>query len=329
MTVKLAVLGAGRIGRIHIDNALNHLTNVELSAVGDPYLDEEWARSLPVPHKFINESDFWQSDFDAVLLCTPSDKHAQGVLRALQLGRHIFCEKPLAKHLEQNIRVQKALAECESIFQIGFNRRFDPDFRVMKDRVRSGALGKIHYLRITSRDPQLPSKEYLKSSGGLFFDMAIHDFDMARYLIGSEVVEVLARGAALVDREITSFGDIDTAVCQLRFADGTLGVIDNSRQAVYGYDQRVEVFGSEGSLSNENHTPTSITKADRDACRRDNPLDFFIERYRESFRQEVQSFIDSIESGSSASPTVADAVAAVKIAEAAYKSFESGHPVSC
>jgi len=211
--------------------------------------------------------------------------------------------------------------------QVGFNRRFDPNFAAVQQQVASGALGEPHIIRITSRDPAPPPAEYVAGSGGMFLDMTIHDFDMARFLSGSEVTEVHAYGAVLIDPEIGKAGDIDTAVISLKFANGALGIIENSRKAVYGYDQRVEVFGSKGAAMADNNTPTSMVVFNESGTIRDKPLYFFLERYEKAFVAEMQSFIDAIRDDKPTKVSGNDGLAPVLIALAAQESLKTGKPV--
>jgi len=257
-TLTIGIIGAGRIGKLHAENLITRVQGTKLKTVTDPFLDEKWAKSKGIlvtgkDHQIILDD----SEIDAVLICSPSPKHAQQIIDCTQVGKHIFCEKPIA--LDPEV-IKNSLSEVEKAkvkLQVGFNRRFDPTFASVREKMSSGALGDPHVIRVTSRDPAPPPPDYVASSGGLFLDMTIHDFDMVRFLSGSEVTEVHAYGAVLVDPDIGKAGDIDTAVISLKFANGALGIIENSRKAVYGYDQRVEVFGSKGTALGENNMPTS------------------------------------------------------------------------
>ena len=241
--------------------------------------------------------------------------------------KHIFCEKPIALNPEI---IRNALAEVDKSgvkLQVGFNRRFDPNFSAVQQQVASGALGDPHSIRITSRDPAPPPAEYVASSGGMFLDMTIHDFDMARFLSGGEVTEVHAYGAVLVDPEIGKAGDIDTAVISLKFANGALGIIENSRKAVYGYDQRVEVFGAKGTAMADNNTPTSMIVLNESGTIRDKPLYFFLERYKTAFVAEMQAFVDAIREDKTTLVSGKDGLVPVLIAMAAKESLKTGKPV--
>lgn len=264
---------------------------------------------------------------DAVVICSSTDTHAQMIEEAAAAGKHIFCEKPIALDLPKIDHALQAVEKASIKLQVGFNRRFDPSFKRVRDLVAKGELGAPHILRITSRDPAPPPITYVRVSGGIFLDMAIHDFDMARYLMGSEVEEVYAAGAVLVDPEIGKAGDIDTAVTTLRFANGALGVIDNSRKAVYGYDQRVEVFGSAGMALVTNKTPDNVTRSDAAGVHSTLPLYFFVERYAEAYVAEMQEFIQCIRENTAPSVTGLDGRIPVVMGYAAKKSYEEHRPV--
>lgn len=326
MTINLGILGAGRIGRIHCDNALK--LGTKITALCDPLLDWEWVSRKPIEHKLTDEEAFWQIPMDAIIIASPSQEHARHVKKAIELKKHILCEKPLDVSLSINREIKELLKTYPAQFQIGFNRRFDSDFALIAERVREGSVGRPYYVRITSRDPGLPSLEYLKTSGGMFFDMTIHDFDMARFIMGSEVTEIFARGGALISPEVERLGDIDTALISLKFANGAFGVIDNSRQAVYGYDQRVEIFGSKGSLFNQNHRATSVEKSDGQGTIVEPALHFFLERYQQSYEEELRAFLRSCEKGACATPSIDDSLAAVQLAHAATRSLKENRPVS-
>jgi len=326
--VTFGIIGAGRIGKLHADNLLSRVDGACLKAITDPFLDEDWAASRNIPltgkdHRILLDDP----EIDAILIGSPSAEHAQQMIECAEAGKHIFCEKPIA--LDPEI-IRNALAEVDKSgvkLQVGFNRRFDPNFSAVQHQVASGALGEPHIIRITSRDPAPPPAEYVASSGGLFMDMTIHDFDMARFLCGSEVTEVHAYGAVLVDPEIGKAGDIDTAVISLKFANGALGIIENSRKAVYGYDQRVEVFGAKGTAMADNNTPTSMIVLNESGTIRDKPLYFFLERYKTAFVAEMQSFVDAIREDKPTLVSGKDGLVPVLIAMAAKESLKTGKPV--
>ncbi|OGP57459.1 MAG: inositol 2-dehydrogenase [Deltaproteobacteria bacterium RBG_13_52_11b] len=295
--VNVGVIGAGRIGRIHARNLKFQIPGAKLLAIADVIAEsaQTVADELEIPlceqnyHRLLGNDDI-----QAVVICSSTDTHAQIMMEAAEAGKHIFCEKPIALEMDKIDRALLAVDKAKVKLQVGFNRRFDPSFRRAKMLVESGKIGIPQLLRISSRDPQPPPLDYIKVSGGLFLDMMIHDFDMARYLLGEEVTELMATGTCLIDSAIGKCGDVDTAVVLLKFKGGALGTIDNSRQAVYGYDQRIEVFGSKGSVAVENKTPTEVTIHSADAIRSDKPLHFFLERYQEAYLAEMNQFITCV-----------------------------------
>jgi myo-inositol 2-dehydrogenase / D-chiro-inositol 1-dehydrogenase len=329
-TIRFGVIGAGRIGKIHAEDLATRIPGVEVVAIADPVIQSarELAERLHVAkatadyHELLNDPSI-----DAVAICSSTDTHAPIIIEAAAAGKQIFCEKPIHAQID---RIDAALAAVEKAgvkLQIGFNRRFDPNFRKVRQMVADGKVGEVHILRITSRDPAPPPIEYVKVSGGIFFDMTIHDFDMARYLSGSEVEEVYVAGGVRVDPLIGEAGDIDTAVITLKFKNGAIGTIDNSRKAVYGYDQRVEVFGSKGMVAAANNTPDSTIYASADGVLSAKPLYFFLERYAESFLAEMREFVQAVRNGTATPVTGADGRAPVLIAMAAARSYREGRPV--
>lgn len=328
--LRFGVIGAGRIGKIHAENLATRIPGVEVAAIADPLLASatELATRLHVPKATANYKELLADPtIQAVAICSSTDTHAPILIEAAQAGKHIFCEKPIHFKLD---RIDAALAAVEKAgvkLQIGFNRRFDPNFRRVRQMVAEGKVGEVHILRITSRDPAPPPIEYVKVSGGIFFDMTIHDFDMARYLSGSEVEEVFVAGAVRVDPLIGQAGDIDTAVITLKFANGAIGTIDNSRKAVYGYDQRVEVFGSGGMVAVTNNFPNSATYSGSAGVISEKPLYFFLERYAESFVAEMREFAAAVQNNTTPPVTGPDGRAPVLIAMAAARSYQEGRPV--
>jgi len=326
--VTFGIIGAGRIGKLHADNLLSRVDGARLKAITDPFLDEDWAASRNIPltgkdHRILLDDP----EIDAILIGSPSAEHAPQMIECAEAVKHIFCEKPIA--LDPEI-IRNALVEVDKSgvkLQVGFNRRFDPNFSAVQHQVASGVLGDPHIIRITSRDPAPPPAEYVAGSGGMFLDMTIHDFDMARFLSSSEVTEVHAYGAVLVDPEIGKAGDIDTAVISLKFANGALGIIENSRKAVYGYDQRVEVFGTKGTAMADNNTPTSMIVLNESGTIRDKPLYFFLERYKTAFVAEMQAFVDAIREDKPTLVSGKDGLVPVLIAMAAKESLKTGKPV--
>lgn len=329
-TVRVGVIGAGRIGKIHAENLATRVPGAEVAAIADVNLvaAQELAEKIHIANAWSDYKKIMEDkSIDAVAICSSTDTHASLMIEAAQAGKHIFCEKPISQNLaaiDQAIAaVEKAGVKC----QIGFNRRFDPNFKKVRQLVQEGKIGDLHILRITSRDPAPPPAEYVKVSGGMFLDMTIHDFDMARYLAGNEVVEVYAAGGVMVDPAIGQAGDIDTAVITLKFANGAIGTIDNSRKAVYGYDQRVEVFGSGGMAAVANNTPNTSVYSNADGVVSEKPLYFFLERYMDSFIAEMREFIDAVRSDTTTPVTAPDGRKPVVIAMAARKSLDENRPV--
>lgn len=329
MELMIGVIGAGRIGKIHIEN-LRRIPNVRVKSVSDVSIGhlESWAKEKQIDVLTTNYHDILNDPaIDAVFICSPTNTHATMIKEAAASGKHIFCEKPVSFSVEETEEALKAVEKAGIQLQVGFNRRFDPNFRKIRLLVQEGVVGKPHILRITSRDPEPPGLDYIKSSGGLFMDMTIHDFDMARYIMGSEVVEVHANGAVLVDPAIAEAGDIDTAIITLKFANGALGVIDNSRRAVYGYDQRLEIFGDQGAAQADNNRSNTVEVSSAKHITKEKPLYFFLERYTQSYIEEVDAFIAAIRENQPVLCGGLDGLQAERIAEAAKKSLETGRPV--
>jgi myo-inositol 2-dehydrogenase/D-chiro-inositol 1-dehydrogenase len=327
--MNVGLIGAGRIGRIHAGNISRHIPQARLARVVDSApAAAEWARELGIPGVGTDVRDILgDPGINAVVICSSTSTHADLVVKAAENGKHIFCEKPLDTSPQGARRAIAAAEKAGVRLQVGFNRRFDHNFARVRELVKAGAVGRPHIVRITSRDPAPPSAEYVKVSGGIFLDMTIHDFDMARFLSGAEVTEVFARGAVLVDPAIGAAGDVDTAIITLTFDNGCLGVIDNSRSAAYGYDQRVEVFGSAGSASCSNDTPTSVSLATKQSVSGDTPLYFFLERYRQAFIDEMTAFVEAVRTSGPVPVGGNDGLQALLIALAAGKSLKEGRPV--
>ena len=328
--IKVGVIGAGRIGKIHAENLATRIPGVVVEAIADVNLvaAQELADKLHVPHAYSDYKKIMEDkSIEAVAICSSTNTHADLMIEAAAAGKHIFCEKPVDHSLEKIDRAIAAVKQAGVKSQIGFNRRFDPNFKKLRDLVQQGKIGELHILRITSRDPAPPPAEYVKLSGGMFLDMTIHDFDMARYLSGSEVEEVYAAGGVMVDPAIGVAGDIDTAIIMLKFANGAIGTIDNSRKAAYGYDQRAEVFGSGGMAATANNTPNSSVYSDAEGVHSEKPLYFFLERYMESFTAEMRDFITAIREDKPTPVSVEDGLKPVIIAMAAKKSLEENRPV--
>jgi myo-inositol 2-dehydrogenase / D-chiro-inositol 1-dehydrogenase len=326
--LRIGVIGVGRIGRMHAGLIAHQVPGAALGAVFDAHepAAQGVAAELGVPAATSVEEMFG-GDLDAVAICSSSDTHVDLLLAAAEAGKAVFCEKPVSLDLTELDRALAAVQSAGIPFQIGFNRRFDPGHASVREAVVSGAVGEPHLVRISSRDPAPPPLQYVKSSGGLFLDMMIHDFDMARFVTGSEVVEVFARGAVRVDPSIGQAGDIDTALVTLVHDGGCLTAIDNSRRAAYGYDQRVEVFGSEGMAVSENphgHTGAVVTAAGE---RRPALPYFFLERYLPSYVREWQAFVEAVNNGTTPPASTGDARAPLVIGLAAGRSLREGRPV--
>ena len=330
-TVRFAILGAGRIGQVHAENLTRYIPEAEVAVVADVVQSaaRAAAQRFGIPRASSEPAEVFADDgIDAVAICSSTETHADFIIRAARAGKHVFCEKPIALDLAAVDGALAAVAECGVKLQIGFNRRFDPNFRGVRDAVRDGEVGKPYLLQITSRDPEPPPVSYIERSGGLFLDMMIHDFDMCRFLLDDEIEEVSASGAVRVDPSIGKAGDIDTAVVSVRYRSGALGVITNSRQAVYGYDQKVEVLGSRGSVLCENNTPDRVIRQTEAGVVHAKPLYFFLERYKAAYADEMRSFIRSIVNDSDVEVTGRDGRAPVVLALAAGISLQEKRTVT-
>lgn len=327
--IKVAVAGLGRIGKIHLTNLCQNFPELEVVAVMDIINESKSIADQFMIPKFEKNFDNLLAvpGLDAVIICSPTDTHADYVIKAAKAGKQIFCEKPLDLSLAQVAKTLDVVEQSGVKLMLGFNRRFDPNFLKIKSMVDAGQVGDPQILKITSRDPGPPPISYIKVSGGLFMDMAIHDFDMARYIMNKEVVEVYSRGAVLVDPAIGDAGDIDTALTTLTFEDGTMANIDNSRKAVYGYDQRLEVFGSKGMVKADNNFPDNHQHYSADGIHGSLPLNFFLERYTTSYLNEMAAFFKSIRTGEDLPVSGKDGLEAMKIALAALKSVKENRPV--
>lgn len=327
--IVIGVIGVGRIGKLHIENITKFIPNVKIKAISDPFADmTEIAAQYGITEVYREHAPILaDKDIDAVIVATSTDTHAAISIEAAQASKHIFCEKPVDPNPERIKEVIDAVKKAGVKFQVGFNRRFDHNFRRVRDIVKSGNIGDPHIVRVTSRDPAPPPVSYVKVSGGLFCDMMIHDFDMVRYLSGSEVVEVYANGAVLVNPEIGEAGDVDTAIVTLKFANGAIGVIDNSRQAVYGYDQRVEVFGSKGQAVAYNDKPTTVEVSTKESVTTDMIPHFFLDRYTGAFIDQFKAFFEALTNDTDVPVDEMDGLRSVEIALAATESWKSGKPV--
>ena len=328
--VKFGIIGAGRIGRVHAENLAFRIPEAEVLAVADVVY--EAAQCCAADFCILQSFEDYRQILDnpkieAVVICSSTDTHAKLIEQAAEAGKQIFCEKPIALDLAAIDQALAAVEKAGVILQVGFHRRFDPSFHRARELVSQGAVGKPHILRITSRDPEPPPIDYIKVSGGIFLDMMIHDFDVARYVMGEEVEEVYAIGSVLVDPRIGETGDVDTAAVTLRFKSGAIGLIDNSRKAVYGYDQRLEVFGEKGRVVVQNPKPETTVVSDEQGDRSSPLFHFFVERYTDSYVAEMEAFIECIRSGKEPPVTGLDGKIPVVMGYAAKRSCEEDRPV--
>jgi myo-inositol 2-dehydrogenase/D-chiro-inositol 1-dehydrogenase len=323
--LNIGIIGAGRIGRVHAESIVFRLPQAQLLGITDfdPSAAADAASRFDIAKVFASSEGLLNcKDIDAVLICSSTDTHARLIAEAASCGKHIFCEKPVALELAE---IECALAAVEKAgvkLQIGFNRRFDANFARVRHAVVSGEIGTPSLMHIISRDPMPPPLEYVRVSGGIFRDMTIHDFDMARFLIGDEVETIYAAGAVHVDPAIGEAGDVDTALIVLHFRNGVIGTIDNSRKAVYGYDQRVELLGSKGKISTENCYPNEAIVSNGTSVARDLPLNFFMERYASSFTSELHSFVTAVLQDRPTAVTGRDGKMPVVMALAARRSYD-------
>jgi len=328
--LKIGLIGAGRIGRLHAEHLTTRIPSAELIMVADVFEEvaRQCAERYAIPHY---EQDYRavldHPDIQAVVICSSTDTHARIIEEAAQAGKHIFCEKPIALDLPSIDQALEAVERAGVKLQIGFNRRFDANYRRVRQAVERGEIGQPHVLHIISRDPAPPPVDYIRASGGIFLDMTIHDFDMARFLIGSEVEEVFALAGIIDDPAIGAAGDVETAVVTLQFTDGVIGTISNSRYAAYGYDQRLELLGSAGAVNIGNNYPNTAIVSDGNSVRRDLPLYFFVERYSESFVSEMAAFVEAVLHDGPVPVTGYDGRVPVVMALAAHISLAERRPV--
>ena len=329
--IKIGIIGAGRIGKLHTENICFNVPKAMVTAIADPFMSDEiiaWAKNLGITQCYKDHRKIFEDkEIGAILICSPTNTHAPISLEAIEASKHIFCEKPVDLTIDKIIEIIKALEGTSLKYQVGFNRRFDHNFSAIRNAVENGKVGDPHILKITSRDPAPPPIEYVKASGGLFLDMTIHDFDMARYLVNSDVEEVYVRADVLIDGEIGKAGDVDTALISMKMENGTLAVIDNSRKATYGYDQRAEVFGSKGMVSTSHDLSSTAVFSNEEGVTGEKPLYFFLERYIDSFKAEMNAFVNAIINDSPVPVSVYDGLKSVVIGVAAKKSLKEGRPV--
>jgi myo-inositol 2-dehydrogenase/D-chiro-inositol 1-dehydrogenase len=329
--LRIGLIGGGRIGKLHGRNINTSVPGAKVVCLAETMLNDghkAWAAEVGIPKVTKDPADIMNDkDIDAVFICSPTDTHADFIIEAARKGKHIFCEKPIHTNIQ---KIKEALAEVDKArvkLQTGFVRRFDHNHKKVHDTVASGILGKPHIVKITSRDPEGPPIDYIAGSGGIFMDMTIHDFDMARYLAGSEATEVMAYGAINIDPEYKKYDDVDTAAVLLKFENGAIGLIDNSRAAHYGYDQRTEVHCDKGCIqvANDLNDTSMISTADGVIC--EKPTWFFLERYNNAFIAEAIEFVDAVNNNKSPPVDGKDGMMAVYVAMAANKSLKENRPV--
>jgi myo-inositol 2-dehydrogenase / D-chiro-inositol 1-dehydrogenase len=328
--LRVGILGAGRIGRVHAESLAFRLPEAEIVAITD--INHEAAKALAtrcgIPRVVASIDEILgDKSIEAVLICTSTDTHADLIVRSAKAAKHIFCEKPIALELGKIDTALAAVRAAGVQLQVGFNRRFDSNFLRVRQAVASGEIGKPSLMHIISRDPAPPPMTFVRTSGGIFRDMMIHDFDMARYLMGEEVEEIYAAGGVLAEPAFKAEDDLDTALVVLHFASGAIGTIDNSRKAVFGYDQRVEILGSKGKIASENRFANEVVVSGEKSVYTDLPLNFFMQRYTESFALELQLFVEAVLEGKETPVTGSDARVPVVMALAARKSYDEHRPV--
>jgi myo-inositol 2-dehydrogenase/D-chiro-inositol 1-dehydrogenase len=328
--LRIVVLGAGRIGKIHAANVAAN-RNAKLVAVADPFGNAAASLSeqLSCEYSLDPTSLIGRDDVDAVVIGTPTDTHVNLMLQAVTRGKAVLCEKPIDLDITKADAALREIERLDGRVMLAFNRRFDPASQQLRRAIDAGDIGDIRQVIITSRDPGLPSRDYLKHSGGIFRDMAIHDFDMARYLLGEEPVEIMATASRLVDPTLDELDDFDTVMVHMRTASGRQCHINCCREAVYGYDQRFEILGSAGMLQNENLRQTTVRRWTKHETEAGEPLlNFFLERYADAYRNELDAFVEAVQAGSPMPVTPFDGRQALRLADCALESALTGHAVS-
>ncbi len=326
--IRFGVIGAGRIGKVHARTIAGN-SKAQLAYIADalPQAAEGLAKAYGAKVASVEEI-ITAKDVDAVLIGSPTPFHAEQIIAASNAGKSIMCEKPVSLDVKTIQETLKVVERNRSTLMIGFNRRFDPNFAELERRVREGVIGDVELVTVISRDPAPPPAQYIAQSGGIFRDMTIHDFDMARFLMGEEFVVVNALGSALVDKAIGDAGDVDTVAVQMQTASGKIAVITNSRRATYGYDQRMEVHGSKGMIHAKNIHNTTVEVLDSSGYQADPIQNFFLERYVEAYSNELNSFISAVETGNrNPKPSGFDGLQAQILADAATESWKTGKPV--
>lgn len=329
--VNVGIIGAGRIGKVHVESICTQVANAKVKMLADPFMNdatEKWAKEMGVEAVTKDYKEILADPaIDAVLICSSTDTHSPISVEAIKAGKHVFCEKPIDHDVAKIKAVMDALEGSKVKYQVGFNRRFDHNFEAVQRAVAEGKIGDPQIIKITSRDPEPPCADYVKVSGGMFLDMTIHDFDMVRFLAGCNAEEVYVEAAVLVDPAIGEAGDVDTAVITLKMENGAIAVIDNSRKAVYGYDQRAEVFGSKGMAAISNDSASSAVISNEIGVIGEKPKYFFLERYMAAYAKEIRCFVDAIEQNTDTPLGVMDGLQPVLMGLAAKKSLEEHRPV--
>ncbi|MCL2671415.1 MAG: inositol 2-dehydrogenase [Clostridiales bacterium] len=331
--INVGIIGAGRIGQVHAKSILTGVPEARILAIADPYLSETaaaWAKQVGIEGIYRNYKQILQDPrIEAVLICSSTDTHAQISIEAIEAGKHVFCEKPIDQSLERIAAVEAALRASQRNlkYQVGFNRRFDHNYRALRAAVLAGKVGEVQFVRVSSRDPEAPPAGYVAGSGGIFMDMMIHDLDMLCYLSGHEIEELYAQGAVLIDPAIGEAGDVDSATVSARLSNGALALIDNSRKAVYGYDQRAEVFGSLGCAQSYNDTASTAVISTVEGVVSEKPLWFFLQRYMVSYQAEIRAFFDCIANDTEPEVGIESGRISIRLALACKKSMAEQRPV--
>jgi myo-inositol 2-dehydrogenase / D-chiro-inositol 1-dehydrogenase len=327
--INIAVIGLGRMGKIHLRHLSQRIPGANVVAVADAFYSEQDFKNEYPGIRFMKQAEEAMSlkEVEAIVIATPTSSHAELVEKAIDKGKHIFCEKPLDLSLEITERLLAKAKEAGISLMIGFNRRFDPEFMQAKKLIAEDKIGNPQIIKITNRDPGLPSIEFIKTSGGMFMDFTIHDFDMVRFMMGKEVTEIFAKGLVFFDPEVAKAGDIDTALTTVTFEDGTYAVIDNSRKAVYGYDQRLEIFGDKGMIQVDNNLYHRNILFDEKGIHTALPLNSFPERYINSYLKEMELFIEALIYNKPVAVKNHDIIMATAMAYAAKKSMDEQRPV--
>lgn len=329
--VTVGIIGAGRIGRVHVESICTKMAGVKIKMLADPFMNADtakWAEDIGVQHTTKDYKEILADpEIDAVLICSSTDTHSSISVEAINAGKHVFCEKPIDHDVAKINDVIAALKAHPVKYQVGFNRRFDHNFEAVRNAVAAGKIGETHIIKVTSRDPEPPCADYVKVSGGMFLDMTIHDFDMVRYLADCDATEIYVEAAVLVDPAIGEAGDVDTAVITLKMENGAIAVIDNSRKAVYGYDQRAEVFGSKGMVATGNDVASASVISNENGVTGEKPLHFFLERYMDAYTKEIRCFIEAIVNDTETPLGVIDGLKPVLMGLAAKKSLQEHRPV--